>query len=91
LRGGQDADGQDVCGVVEAVATQARGRDRRVVRPDGPNCSACGSDRLFVIPSSSNRKCLVGSANGEFRIGFSIETGGTGSLGAAKTFAFLAG
>jgi hypothetical protein len=46
---------------------------------------------LFVIPSSSNRKCLVGSANGEFRIGFSIETGGTGSLGAAKTFAFLAG
>ena len=30
-----------------------------------------------VIPSSSNLKCRVGSAKGEFRIGFSIETGGT--------------
>ncbi len=34
----------------------------------------------LVIPSSSNLKCRVGSVNGEFRIGFSIETGGTGPL-----------
>src|SRR5450759_3050221 len=32
---------------------------------------------VFVIPSSSNRKWRVGSANGELRIGFWIETLGT--------------
>ena len=30
-----------------------------------------------MIPSSSNLKCRVGPVNGEFRIGFSIETGDT--------------
>jgi hypothetical protein len=50
----------------------------RFADPDRPlaNRSARGSDRLFVIPSSSNPKCLVGSANCEFRIGFSITTRG---------------
>jgi hypothetical protein len=45
----------------------------------------------LVIPSSSNRKCRVGSANGEFRIGFSIETGGTGPLQSSGEVAHLAG
>jgi len=34
------------------------------------------SEISLVIPSSSNRKCDVGSTNGEFRIGLSITTVG---------------
>ncbi len=33
-----------------------------------------------VMPSSENRKCRVGSSNGELRIGFSMTTGGTGAV-----------